>query len=236
MTLSHRLVVAVFRGITSLLARIDDAELEMVPSSGPLIIYTNHVNLLEIPIIYTHLQPRRVHGMLLAERWNIPVINWALDVAETIPLHRAEADITALKKGLEMLARGEMLIISPEGTRSRDGRLSVAHPGVVLLALHSLASLIPVAYFGAEKWEANMRRLKRTDFHLRVGKPFHLDARGEKVTGSVRQQMVDEMMYQLAALLPEPYRGVYADLAHASSRYIVFDDEASSPRGKSDSG
>ena len=223
MTFSQRLVVGFFKGLTSLLCRIDDAELAKVPSSGPLIIYTNHINILEIPIIYTRLQPRRVHGMLLAERWNIPVINWALDVSETIPLHRAEADFTSLKAGLRMLEKGDMLVIAPEGTRSHDGRLGPAHPGVVLLALHSRAALIPVAYFGAERWLDNLRRLKRTDFHMRVGPSFHLDERGEKVTATLRQQMVDEMMCQLAALLPPQYRGVYGDMTQAKARYLIFD-------------
>ncbi len=223
MTFSQRLVVGFFKGLTSLLCRIDDSELAKVPRKGPLIIYTNHVNILEIPIIYTRLQPRRVHGMLLAERWNIPVINWALDVSETIPLHRAEADTTALKAGLRLLEKGDMLVMAPEGTRSHDGRLGAAHPGVVLLALHSRAPLIPVAYFGAERWIENLRRLKRTDFHMRVGRTFHLDEGGEKVTRAVRQQMVDEMMCQLASLLPEQYRGAYADQARASTQYIVFD-------------
>ncbi|HEX9090955.1 MAG TPA: lysophospholipid acyltransferase family protein [Anaerolineales bacterium] len=223
MSLSQSLVVLFFKSLTSLLAHIDDAELARVPHHGPLIIYTNHVNLLEIPIIYTHLQPRRVHGMLLAERWKIPVINWALDVSETIPLHRGEADILAIKQALDLLKMGETLVIAPEGTRSHDGRLASAHPGVVLLALHSHASLIPVAYFGAENWKENLRRLRRVDFHLRVGRPFHLDQRGQRVTGTVRQQMVDEMMYQLAELLPERYRGVYSDQTRASTRYLVFE-------------
>ena len=223
MSLSQRLVVLFFKNLAGLLARIDDAELARVPTHGPLIIYTNHVNLLEIPIIYTHLQPRRVHGMLLAERWNIPVINWVLNVSETIPLHRGEADISAIKQGLFLLNKGETLVIAPEGTRSHDGRLGEAHPGVVLLALHSHASLIPVAYFGAEKWKEAISRLRRVDFHLRVGRPFHLDQGGQKVTSTLRWQMLDEMMYQLAELLPERYRGVYADRSQASSRYLVFD-------------
>ena len=223
MSLSQRLVVFFFKNLTSLLARIDDAELARVPAHGPLIIYTNHVNLLEIPIIYTHLQPRRVHGMLLAERWKIPVINWVLDVSETIPLHRGEADIPAIKQGLHLLNKGETLVIAPEGTRSHDGRLGEAHPGVVLLAIHSQAQLLPMAYFGAEKWKQDLRRLRRVDFHLRVGNPFHLELGGEKVTSRVRRQMVGEMMYQLAAILPEEYRGVYADWSQASTRYLVFD-------------
>jgi 1-acyl-sn-glycerol-3-phosphate acyltransferase len=219
-TVSQRLVVGTFKGITSLICRIDDAELAKVPRQGPLIIYTNHVNILEIPIIYTHMQPRRVHGMLLAERWKIPILNFVLDVTETIPLQRGEADIDAIRKGLEALEKGEMLIIAPEGTRSHDGILQPAHPGVVLLALHSRAPVLPVVYFGAEKYNENLSRLKRTDFHLRVGKPFHLDDKGEKVTRQVREKMIEEMMYQLAAILPPEYRGRYADVSEASTSYI----------------
>jgi 1-acyl-sn-glycerol-3-phosphate acyltransferase len=221
-SLSHRFVVGVFKGLTSLICRIDDQELARIPANGPLIIYTNHVNVLEIPIIYTHLQPRKVHGMLLAERWKIPALNWALDVTETIPLQRGVADIDAIRAGLEALNRGEMLIIAPEGTRSHDGKLQTAHPGVVLLALHSGALLVPVGFYGAENYTANLRKLKRTDFHLRVGKPFHLDTCNEKGTRSLREQMVKEMMYQLAVVLPPAYRGVYADLTGATQKYLAF--------------
>ena len=223
MTLSEDLIAGTLRSITSLICRIDDAEFASIPGQGPLIIYTNHVNILEIPIVYTRLRPRRVHGMMLAERWNNPLLRWMLDVTETIPLHRGEADIHAIRMGLEVLEKGEILVIAPEGTRSHDGRMQPAHPGVVLLALHSHAPLIPVAFYGAEKYRENLSRLKRTDFHIRVGKPFHLETRGEKVTRQVREKMMDEMMYQLAALIPPEYRGHYADPSAASRGYIVFD-------------
>jgi 1-acyl-sn-glycerol-3-phosphate acyltransferase len=178
-TFSQRIIVSTFKGITGLICRIDDAQLINVPNQGPLIIYTNHVNILEIPIIYTHLQPRHVHGLLLAERWNIPILNFVLDVTETIPLQRGEADIDAIHQSLEFLKKGDMLVIAPEGTRSHDGILQPAHPGVVVLALHSGAPLIPVVFYGAENYTENLSRLKRTDFHIRVGRPFHLDAGGE---------------------------------------------------------
>jgi 1-acyl-sn-glycerol-3-phosphate acyltransferase len=221
-TFSQRIIIGTFRGITNLICRIDDAELDQVPKQGPLIIYTNHVNILEIPIIYTHLQPRRVHGMLLAERWKIPVLSWVLDVTETIPLQRGVADIDAIRTGLQALEKGEIIIIAPEGTRSHDGILQPAHPGVVLLALHSGAPLMPVVSFGAERYTENLSRLKRTDFHLRVGKKFHLDDHGEKVTRQVREKMMHEMMWQMASILPTQYRGGYGEVEGASNRYIDF--------------
>jgi 1-acyl-sn-glycerol-3-phosphate acyltransferase len=93
---------------------------------------------------------------------------------------------------------------------------------VVVLALHSHATLLPIVYFGAEKYKENLSRLKRTDFHLRVGKPFHLNPHGEKVTRPLREKMMDEMMHQLAGILPPEYRGQYADPAGGTTHYIVF--------------
>ena len=223
MSLSHRLIVVSLKAITSLICRIDASELERVPPHGPLIIYTNHVNILEIPIFFTRVQPRKAHGMLLAELWSSPILRWMLEVTDTIPSHRAEADVTAIRKGLEVLVKGDILVIAPEGTRSHDGKLQPAHAGVVLLALHSHAPLIPVAFYGAERYKENLRSLKRTDFHLRVGKPFRLDNRGEKVTRVVREKMLDELMYQLAVVLPPEYRGDYYNPPIAGEKYLVFD-------------
>ena len=67
----------------------------------------------------------------------------------------------------------------------------------------------------------NLKRLKRTDFHIRIGEPFKINVEGVKVTGEIRQEIVDDMMYELAKLLPEEYRGVYSDLSKATGKYLV---------------
>jgi hypothetical protein len=92
----------------------------------------------------------------------------------------------------------------------------------VLLALHSGAPLLPVVFYGSERYRGNLRRLRRTDFHIVVGKPFYLDAGGVKVTRQVRRQMINEVMYQMSALLPPAYRGVYSDLNAATETYLTF--------------
>jgi 1-acyl-sn-glycerol-3-phosphate acyltransferase len=222
MTLSHFFVVATLKSLTSLICRIDDAQLARVPDRGPLIVATNHVNVIEIPIIYTHLQPRPVAGMVLADRWNSPLLGWVLDVGGTIPLRRGEPDVAALRTALDRLRAGHIIIIDPEGTRSGDGRLQKGHPGAVLLALRSGAPLLPVVFHGGEHYKDNLRRLRRTDFHIEVGRLFHLDAGGRKVTRQVRQRMIDEVMYQMAALLPPAYRGVYSDLSAATEEYLAW--------------
>jgi 1-acyl-sn-glycerol-3-phosphate acyltransferase len=222
MNFSKQFIVTLFRALTGLIFRIDDAQLSRVPAHGPLILVTNHINILEIPIIYSHLQPRDLHGLVLADRWKNRIVAWGLDVCGTIPLERGGMNLDGMRRALDALKAGDMLIISPEGTRSGDGRLQNGQPGIVPLALKSGALLLPVGYFGGENYKENLKKLRRTDFHLAVGKPFRLAAGSETATREVRQQMVDEVMYQLAAILPEPYRGRYTDMSQKTEKYLIF--------------
>jgi 1-acyl-sn-glycerol-3-phosphate acyltransferase len=206
-----------------IMCRIDGEELKMVPNHGPLIAYTNHIGSVEVPLIYTQLLPRKMTGLAKIEHWDSPFYRWIFTLWGAIPLKRDEADIEAMNKSLGALAQGYILGLAPEGTRSRTGTLDRAHPGIVTLGLHSNAPLLPIAHWGGENLRANLKRFRRTDFHVRVGRVIRLDSQGEKVTKANRQQMADELMYQLARLLPEKYRGGYTDLDNASEKYIKFD-------------
>ena len=114
-----------------------------------------------------------------------------------------------------------VLAIAPEGTRSGDGRLQKARTGVAVLALESGAPVIPVGYYGGEKFRANIVRLARTDFHIRVGDPFHVRMEGGRLTRDVRERITAEIMYRLARLLPPEYRGYYSNLSQATNRYLT---------------
>lgn len=205
---------------TSIMCRIDAPDLNKVPQKGPLIAYANHTGQIEVPLIYSHLQPRRATGLAKIETWNGWFLRWIFNLWGAIPVRRGEADMVAMRKSLEALENEYILAISPEGTRSHTGALIKAHPGIVTLALHSKAPLLPMVHWGGENLRRNLKLLKRTDFHIRVGEPFEIDLHGEKATRPVRQQIVDEMMYRLAALLPREYRGEYGDLDNATEKYL----------------
>jgi len=221
MSVAHRLTLGGLKTLTRLLCRIDGAQLKRVPAHGPLILVTNHTNLVEVPLLYTHLQPRQATCFVASVRWENPFYRWLLDGAHMIPLHRGEADIAALREGLRRLEQGWIVIIAPEGTRSRTGKLQRGKAGVVPLALRSGAPLLPLVYFGHEGFNDNVRRLRRTDFHIVVGEPFRLQAGTEAVTREVRQAMADEIMRVLAALLPPQNRGLYSDFAERPQRFVV---------------
>lgn len=228
MRLRARLVNGTIKGLTRILCRVDDAQLALIPQQGPLILVANHINFLEVPLIYTHLLPRPVTGFAKAETWDNPAMAALFDLWEAIPLQRGEADHAAMRRALGALGAGKILAMAPEGTRSGHGRLQRGHPGVVTLALLSGAPLLPLAYFGSESFRGNLSHLRRTEFHIAVGRPFVLDPRGAKVTREIRQCMVDEVMYQLAALLPPAYRGAYSDLALATETYLRFPEGSES--------
>ena len=199
-----------------------------MPDRGPLIIVSNHVNFLELPVLYTRLLPRPMVGFAKAETWDNPALRFLADLWGGIPLHRGKADTSAMRQALQALEEGFIVGVTPEGTRSGHGRLQQGHPGVVLLALRSGVPLLPLVFWGGELFWDNVTRLRRTDFYTSVGQPFTLDAGGVKVTSQVRQAMTDEIMYQMAALLPPAYRGVYSDLASATETYLRFPPGAES--------
>jgi len=197
------------------------ASLAQVPARGPLILVTNHIGSLEVPLLFAHLQPRPVTGFAKIETWDDPFMGWLFDLWGTIPIRRGEADVDALRKGFTALEQGCILAVAPEGTRSRHGRLLRARPGVAMIALRSGVMLLPLAHWGGENFSGNLKRLKRTDFHVKVGQPFRLQVE-EKVTRQVRQQVADEIMFQIAALMPEAYRGEYVMMDKSTAKYLRF--------------
>ncbi len=222
MSVTYHLVNFTFKRITRILCRVDDSQWHKVPAQGPLLLAVNHVNFMEVPVMYLHLLPRPVTAFVKAKNWEKPFLRWLFELWGAIPLHRGEADMAAVRAGLAALEAGKILTVAPEGTRTGNGRLIRGHPGIVLMALKADAPILPVAYYGSEQFWDNIRRLRRTDFKVRVGRPFRLNPGGAHVNKAMRQQMADEIMFQIARLLPPEYRGYYADLSTASETYLHF--------------
>jgi 1-acyl-sn-glycerol-3-phosphate acyltransferase len=211
----------IVRVYTRITCRIDAPDLQQkVPLQGPLIVISNHTGQIEVPLLYAHLQPRKITGWAKIETWNNWFLNYIFNLWGMIPIRRGEADMNALKKALRALQDGYIFGIAPEGTRNKTGILRRGHPGAVIVALHSGVPVLPMVHWGGEKYLGNLKHLKRTDFHLRVGTPFMINTNGVKVTAEVRQEIVDDMMYVIASLLPEEYRGEYSDVSKATGKYL----------------
>ena len=216
------LFCSVFHLLFFLLTRVHVQGKENIPSQGGYLAAANHLSVIEVPLVYCLLNRDDASGLVAKKHQNNPLFRWLANAIKGIWINREEIDTRALRAARDHLKGGGVLGIAPEGTRSGHGRLQRGLGGVVFLALHSGAPLLPLVYYGAENYRRDWARLRRPDFHIVVGQPFHLQAQGIRVTGEVRQQMTDEIMYQLAALLPPAYRGEYANLAAATETYLRF--------------
>jgi len=205
----YKLIAAIVKFGTGILCRIDAPDMYKVPERGPLIVISNHTGQLEVAVFFGLLQPRPITGWAKMEAWDNAFLNWLFNLWGIIPIKRGEGDTSALRQAIKVLEDGMIFGIAPEGTRNVTGKLKRAYPGAVMLAVHSGAPILPVAHWGGEDFLKNLPRLKRTDFHIRVGEPFHLNLEGIKVTREIRQQIADEMMIRIAELLPPTYQGVY---------------------------
>lgn len=225
MSILKKTITGLCKAGLMVLCDVDWHALDSIPKEGPLVVYANHTGTIEAPVIYCALAPRpKVTGFGKAEIWKNKFLNFIFNIWEVIPVNRGEGDLNALKKAYQAMEDGYIFGLAPEGTRSKDGTLLRAHGGAVMIALRSDCPLIPVAHWGGANFGSNIKKARRTHMELRVGRKFKLNQNIEKVTKEVRQAMADEMMYQLAKLLPEEYRGAYADLENATEKYIEFLD------------
>lgn len=220
MTIASRVVNFAIRGVSRTICRVNDADLIKVPQQGPLIMVVNHVNFLDAPILFTHLQPRPVTGLVKIETWDNPIFNVLFTMWDAIPIRRGEADLLAFRQAKQALAKKQILVIAPEGTRSSTGKLQHGKPGFALLASMTQAPILPVAFYGGELIWDNLHHLTRTDFTIRVGNVLEMNEGVNIRDKTVRQRLTDEVMYKIAELLPEKYRGVYSRMNKTEDQFI----------------
>jgi 1-acyl-sn-glycerol-3-phosphate acyltransferase len=192
------------RAIALLLAPISVEGRENLPARGAYILVSNHISWYDPPAIEFALG-LPIRYMAKAEVFKKPVIGGILHGIGNFPVRRGEADRGALETALRVLKAGQTLGFFPEGTRSRDGALRRAKPGIAFLARRSGAPLVPVAISGTPK--AGFPVIPRGRIVLRVGAPFQLADLG--VEGDDKA-LADAIMRRVAALVPPAMRGVYA--------------------------
>ncbi len=217
------LVNWLIRGLSSLLVKKDIKQLDKIPDTGPLILAVNHVNFLDVPIVAAHSTPKPLTALVKVETWDSPLMGELFTLWDAIPIRRGEADLDAMRAAVKALENGRIVGMAPEGTRSEHGQLQQGLPGIALLAVRSNAPILPLVYYGHEVFKQNIRKLKRAPFHVVVGEPFRLNIKGQALSRDIRTQATNEIMYQMAALLPEKYRGIYADLSRATEEFLEFD-------------
>ena len=186
---------------------------ENVPATGSFVMATNHLGVLDIVMPYYVLN-RWDLFILVADKWEKQAwVRWLGKSLNFLYIDRFNPNLPALREVIARMKTGQVLVIAPEGTRSQNGSLLEAKPGVSYLASKLGNPILPGALAGTSDrtFLDNVRHRRKTHVVLRAGKPFTLPPLPVQNRAEALQRYTDEIMCQIAALLPEEYRGAYAE-------------------------
>ncbi|MER5428629.1 lysophospholipid acyltransferase family protein [Streptomyces sp. NPDC002588] len=198
--------------------------LEHVPETGPAIIAGNHLSFADHFLMPAVLK-RRITFLAKAEYFTGPGIKGRLTAgffrsAGQIPVDRSgkEAGQAAIREGLGVLSKDELLGIYPEGTRSHDGRLYKGKVGVAVMALRAGVPVVPCAMIGT--FEAQPPGQVLPTLHpvvIRFGKPLDFSRyAGMENEKAILRAVTDEIMYAILKLSEQEYVDEYAAVVKAA--------------------
>jgi 1-acyl-sn-glycerol-3-phosphate acyltransferase len=194
------------------IADIEVNGIEKLPA-GNVIIAANHLGRLD-PVALFCILDREDIILPIAEKYkNHPLYGAIGRAVNGVWLNRFDADYSAVRQMLDRMKKGGVLVIAPEGTRSKTEALQEGKVGVVFLASKSGFPVLPVAVTGTEDRVIleNLKHFRRSKITATAAELMYIDIPKGKGREEALRQATDEIMCQIAALLPEKYRGVYAD-------------------------
>ena len=179
---------------------------ERVPKTGGVILAPNHASLFDPPLIGS-VSPRRVTTMGKAElfdkKWlGIKIFPWVIQRMATFPVKRGAPDRRAIRRAIKTLKDGEVLVIFPEGTRTRDGELGEGEIGLAMIAHQTKAPIVPMYHEGTQNALSPLRGGVRL-FKTRVwyGEPLYFENEySKKATREVLESIVARVMSEIQQL------------------------------------
>lgn len=204
---------SLIRFIFNLIVRFEIIGQGNVPESGAFVLATNHIGIIDIAMFH-YVFDRYDMFIPVGEKWEkTGWIRWLAGHLNFIFIDRFNPDLKALRKMVGLMEAGNSLVIAPEGTRSHTGALLEGKPGVAYLAARSGFPVIPVAITGTEDKVIfeNIKRFRKSPVTLTAGTAFTLPPIPKENRDQALQNYTDEIMCQIAALLPKHYRGVYTE-------------------------
>jgi 1-acyl-sn-glycerol-3-phosphate acyltransferase len=210
MNLSYRIGWLCFRALYATYFRWRVYGAENVPATGGVILASNHASFLDPPLVGSGLK-RDINYLARESLFRFPGIGALLRSWNSVPVDRDGGGAKGLKTILDRLLRGAGIILFPEGTRTRDGKLQPARSGIGLTVIKSTAPVVPVRVFGTFEAYGRDRKFPRPyRVTLKYGKPMRFEnLRAEAKTcdkarlKEIYQQVADEIMAAIAKLEPK---------------------------------
>jgi 1-acyl-sn-glycerol-3-phosphate acyltransferase len=182
---------------------------ENIPTEGGLLICTNHMSRLDIPVLFTNPKRAKITALVTTKYLKYPLLRWFIVTAEGIWLDRDTADFAAIHKAIEKLDEGYAVGISPGGTRSSTCQLLEAKPGAAMLALRAQVPIQPVALIGTEIATDELKHLRKPHIRVEYGKLIQTPKLDRNDREGQLKWLTTEIMCQIAAMMPEKYHGFY---------------------------
>ena len=203
---------SIVRFIMRIIADIEVYGIDRQPE-GNFIVASNHLGRLDTAVLVCVIDREDII-MAIAEKYrNHPLFGAIGRSMNGIWLNRFEADYSALRQILARMEQGGILAIAPEGTRSKTEALQEGKMGVAFLASKSGYPILPVALTGTEdrRVAENLKHFRRLKIIVRAGEVMEVHIPPGKGREQAMRAATEEIMCRIGALLPENYRGVYAD-------------------------
>ena len=212
---SRPVLKTVFRAIFRILAKVKIVGKENIPYGMPYIVAINHISIFDPPFVGA-FWPEQLEIVGASDVFDKPSQGWLLKWYGVIPVHRGDYDRLLLTKIIRILRSGSPLLIAPEGGRSHVPAMRRAKPGIAYLIEQTGVPVLAAGLIGTtEDFWRRAKRGEKPPLEMRISKPILLPEITAKGTTrhTARQKNADLVMSHLAGLLPEEYRGVYADSA-----------------------
>jgi 1-acyl-sn-glycerol-3-phosphate acyltransferase len=211
--LSRPVLKAAFRLIFHILGRVKVTGRENIPYGKPYVVAMNHISIYDPPLIAS-FWPEVLEIIGAADVFYKPGQGQLLKLYGVMPVHRGDYDRALLRRIVSIIKAGYPLLIAPEGGRSHVPAMRRAFPGIAFIIEETGVPVVPVGLVGTtEDFWQRAKRGEKPPLDMRIGPPITLPPITKKGAArrDARQCNADLVMQHLAGLLPEEYRGVYAE-------------------------
>lgn len=204
MTANYRFRFNVVWAISSVLARLAWTGRENIPAQGGCLIVSNHISFLD-PTTIGLAVGREMWFLGRSSLFKPPIMDKLLPGCHVMPIDRGSADLKGMRAIINKLKEGGIVLLFPEGTRSKDGELQAAQPGAAMIACKAQKPIVPARLWGTrESWPRERKYPKLGGrWHVALGKPF-MPPSGARFRKDDYETLAARMMSEIGKLACEP--------------------------------
>ncbi len=172
---------------------------EWMIEEGPAILAMNHQSYLDPPMAGITCE-RELYTLARNTLFKTRFMQWVLPRINVVPIDPKGGDSTALKLSVRILRQGYATLIFPEGTRSIDGQLQPAQPGIGLIISKTLAPVVPMRIFGSYEALPRTGKFQASPITIVLGEPIYFTKADLEGGREVYQRLADRVMAAIAAI------------------------------------